>query len=93
MTAKHRNEAGQGRVAVPSGPDPLEPIFRRAKENPIVSARDLPFKAAAVLNPGAAEHNGEVVLLLRVEDVEGFSNIHVARSQDGVNAWRPPLAS
>jgi len=88
MTSEHQNDPGEGQAADPSGPDPVEPMFRRAKENPILRARDLPFKAAAVLNPGAAEHNGEVVLLLRVEDVEGFSNIHVARSRDGVNAWR-----
>ena len=88
MTSKHLNRDSESQIADPSGADSIGPIFRRAKENPILSARDLPFKAAAVLNPGAAEHNGEIVLLLRVEDVEGFSSIHVARSRDGVNVWR-----
>jgi beta-1,4-mannooligosaccharide/beta-1,4-mannosyl-N-acetylglucosamine phosphorylase len=88
MTYEQQNEAGESRIADPSGPDRVGAIFHRAKENPLLTARDLPFKAAAVLNPGAAEYNGEIVLLLRVEDVEGFSSIHVARSRDGVNAWR-----
>jgi len=88
MTSEHPNDGNERQIADPSGTDGIEPIFQRAKENPILSARDLPFKAAAVLNPGAAEHNGDIVLLLRVEDVEGFSNIHVARSRNGVNAWR-----
>ncbi|HET6426939.1 MAG TPA: glycosidase [Phycisphaerae bacterium] len=88
MTSEHQNEGGESRIGDPNGTDGVEPIFRRVKENPLLAVRDLPFKAAAVLNPGAAEQNGEVVLLLRVEDVEGFSSIHVARSRDGVNAWR-----
>jgi predicted GH43/DUF377 family glycosyl hydrolase len=48
----------------------------------------MPFPAAAVLNPGAAEHNGEVVLLLRVEDHAGYSSIYVARSKDGITGWQ-----
>ena len=70
MTSKHLNRDSESQIADPSGADSIGPIFRRAKENPILSARDLPFKAAAVLNPGAAEHNSEIVLLLRVEDVD-----------------------
>lgn len=63
-------------------------IFDRAKQNPIISPADLPFPAAAVLNPGATEQDGEVVLLLRVEDRAGCSNIYVARSKNGVTDWR-----
>ncbi|MFP4053691.1 MAG: glycosidase, partial [Phycisphaerae bacterium] len=43
--------------------------------------------AVVVLNPGATEHNGDVVLLLRVEGISGYSNIHVARSPNGVDNW------
>jgi predicted GH43/DUF377 family glycosyl hydrolase len=63
-------------------------LFARSSHNPIISALDLPFPAAAVLNPGAAEHNGQVVLLLRIEDHAGCSNIHVARSKNGVTDWQ-----
>jgi beta-1,4-mannooligosaccharide/beta-1,4-mannosyl-N-acetylglucosamine phosphorylase len=67
---------------------PHRSLFHRSRANPILSVQDLPFRAAAVLNPGAAEQDGEVVLLLRVEDSAGHSNVHVARSSDGVTGWR-----
>jgi len=63
-------------------------IFDRSARNPIIAPEDLPFPAAAVLNPGVAEQDGDVVLLLRVEDIEGHSDIYVARSHNGVTDWR-----
>ena len=63
-------------------------IFKRVKENPIISPLDLPFQAAAVLNPGATEQDGQVVLLARIEDRAGYSSIHVARSKNGVTGWK-----
>ncbi|HUU42720.1 MAG TPA: glycosidase [Planctomycetota bacterium] len=65
----------------------MKPIFNRSSQNPIVTALSLPFSAEAVLNPGAAEVDGTVVLLLRVESMGGFSSIHVARSRNGVTDW------
>lgn len=64
-----------------------EPIFRRSDQNPILTAEDLPVPASAVLNPGAVEQDGGITLLLRVEDTTGYSNIHVARSKNGVDNW------
>ncbi len=66
----------------------MESVFDRSHRNPILTARDMPFPSAAVLNPGATEQDGEVVLLLRVEDHSGYSSIHVARSKNGVTDWR-----
>ena len=63
-------------------------IFTRHSANPIIAPQDVPFPAAAVLNPGATEQDGQTVLLLRVENRAGFSNIHVARSKNGVDGWR-----
>ena len=63
-------------------------IFQRSEKNPLLSADDLPFRAAAVLNPGTVMQGDEVVLLLRVEYDSGRSSIHVARSKDGVSNWR-----
>jgi predicted GH43/DUF377 family glycosyl hydrolase len=63
-------------------------VFRRSTHNPILAVRSLPFPAGAVLNPGATEQDGEVVLLPRVENTRGFSSIHVARSRNGVDEWR-----
>jgi predicted GH43/DUF377 family glycosyl hydrolase len=62
-------------------------LFERSPHNPIISPLDLPFPGAAVLNPGVTEQGGEVVLLLRVEDHAGCSNIHTARSKNGVTNW------
>jgi predicted GH43/DUF377 family glycosyl hydrolase len=62
-------------------------VFQRCEENPILTARDLPFPAAGVLNPGATLHDGQTVLLIRVEDTHGYSSIYVARSDDGVGGW------
>jgi len=66
----------------------MEQLFKRCPDNPILTADDLPFRASAVYNPGAVEHEGEVVLLARIEDRKGFSSIHVARSRDGVGGWQ-----
>ena len=65
----------------------MQPIFQRSEKNPILSAKDMPFPAQAVFNPGVAEQDGKVVLLLRVENVSGYSSIHVARSEDGETDW------
>ncbi len=62
-------------------------IFKRSPVNPILTTADLPVPAAAVLNPGATQQNGEVVLLLRVEDLAGYSSIYIARSRDGIANW------
>ncbi len=62
-------------------------LFSRCDKNPIITCDDLPVRASSVYNPGAVEVGDDVVLLLRVEDRKGFSNIHVARSADGVSNW------
>jgi predicted GH43/DUF377 family glycosyl hydrolase len=62
-------------------------LFRRHENNPILTVNDLPVHAIAVYNPGVAEMNGEVILLLRVELADGRSSLYVARSKDGVNNW------
>ncbi len=63
-------------------------LFVRHGDKPLITPDDLPFEANAVLNPGVAEMNGEVLLLQRIEDATGVSHIHVARSANGVDRWR-----
>lgn len=63
-------------------------LFQRAENNPILRAADLPYRANAVFNPGAARVGEETILLLRVEDLRGISHLQVARSLDGMTAWR-----
>ena len=78
-------------AAVPAAEAPMHPhreLFRRSAANPILTAADLSYPANAVFNPGAARVDGETLLLVRVEDMRGISQLHVARSTDGVTGWR-----
>lgn len=62
-------------------------LFDRYGDNPIITPADWPYPVNAVFNPGAAEHDGETLLLVRVEDRRGFSHLSVARSKDGRRDW------
>ena len=62
--------------------------FVRCDLNPLFTPADLPIPANGVLNPGVAEIDGEVVLLLRIENRRGISQIRVARSANGVDNWQ-----
>jgi len=72
-------------------------LFERSPRNPILTVEDLPYPANAIFNPGAAQVGAETLLLVRVEDLRGISQLHVARSVDGATDWRfdaaPLLAS
>jgi predicted GH43/DUF377 family glycosyl hydrolase len=63
-------------------------VLRRSAANPILTAADVPYPANSVFNPGAARLGDETVLLLRVEDLRGISQLHLARSRDGISDWR-----
>lgn len=63
-------------------------IFKRHRDNPILSVNDLPYDANSVFNAAAAYIDHEVVLLVRVEDFRGFSHFTIARSKDGVHDWK-----
>jgi beta-1,4-mannooligosaccharide/beta-1,4-mannosyl-N-acetylglucosamine phosphorylase len=56
----------------------------RHRANPILNPRDMPVECSAVFNCGAVRFEGEVLLLLRVENRERQTSFHVARSRDGV---------
>ncbi len=63
-------------------------IFRRHPGNPILTPWMWPYPVNAVFNPGATEFRGETLLLVRVEDLRGFSHLTVATSKDGKTNWR-----
>jgi predicted GH43/DUF377 family glycosyl hydrolase len=63
-------------------------LFLRSEANPILTADHVPYPANSVFNPGAARVAGETVLLARVEDLRGISQLHVVRSPDGLSDWR-----
>jgi len=64
------------------------PLFDRYEGNPVLSPKDWPYPANAVFNPAAAQVNRETLLLVRVEDMEGFSHLTIARSADGKTDWQ-----
>ena len=63
-------------------------LFKRHKNNPIITKKDLPYRANSVFNAGAVQIEDESLLLLRVEDMRGHSHLTVARSKDGISNWR-----
>jgi predicted GH43/DUF377 family glycosyl hydrolase len=63
-------------------------LFKRYEGNPILTPEDWPYAANAVFNPGAIKLNSETVLLIRVEDMRGFSHLTIARSEDGFTNWQ-----
>jgi predicted GH43/DUF377 family glycosyl hydrolase len=63
-------------------------LFRRYEGNPILTPDNWPYPANAVFNPAAAKLNNETLLLVRVEDMRGFSHLTVARSADGFTNWQ-----
>jgi predicted GH43/DUF377 family glycosyl hydrolase len=63
-------------------------LFKRYEGNPILTAENWPYAANAVFNPGAIKLNSETILLIRVEDMRGFSHLTVARSEDGFTNWQ-----
>lgn len=63
-------------------------LFKRYQNNPILTPEDWSYPVNAVFNPAAAMLNGRTLLLVRVEDLRGFSHLTVARSDDGLTNWK-----
>jgi predicted GH43/DUF377 family glycosyl hydrolase len=63
-------------------------LFSRYDKNPILTATEWPYPANAVFNPGAVQVDGQTLLLVRVEDMRGFSHLTAARSRDGKTDWQ-----
>ncbi len=77
---------------IPPGPQPGDhragTLFVRSRNNPILTVETWPYPTSSVFNPGAALVDGETLLLVRVEDLRGFSHLTAARSKDGKTDWR-----
>lgn len=63
-------------------------LFTRYDGNPVLEASGWPGEVNAVFNPAAIQHDGETLLLVRVEDRTGVSHLGVARSADGLTGWQ-----
>ncbi len=69
-------------------------LFQRHPTNPILTAKQWPYPANTVFNPGATMFNGKVLLLARVEDRRGHSHLTKAVSDDGITNWKiDPVAT
>ncbi len=68
--------------------NPNYELFQRFPGNPILSVDNWPYRANSVFNAAAAEVDGKILLLARVEDFRGISHLTAARSNDGVNNWQ-----
>jgi len=60
-------------------------IVHRWEGNPIITGRDLGFQCSDICNAGIIRLNGEYVLLVTIQSLEGFASIHVARSTNGLD--------
>jgi predicted GH43/DUF377 family glycosyl hydrolase len=64
-------------------------LLHRHEYNPLLQACDWPYFVKTVFNAGAVRlHDGDTLLLVRVEDCSGRSHLTAARSADGVTDWR-----
>jgi len=63
-------------------------LFKRYEGNPVITPEQWPYPANAVFNPAAVKMNNETLLMVRVEDMRGFSHLTVARSDDGFTNWQ-----
>jgi len=63
-------------------------LFKRYFDNPILKPSMWPYKVNAVFNAGATIYDGKVLLLVRAEDMRGFSHFSKAVSEDGITNWK-----
>jgi beta-1,4-mannooligosaccharide/beta-1,4-mannosyl-N-acetylglucosamine phosphorylase len=62
-------------------------LFKRYKNNPVLTPSMWPYKVNSVFNAGATMFEGKVLLLVRIEDMRGFSHLCRAVSEDGYTNW------
>lgn len=63
-------------------------LFKRYKHNPVLTPKMWPYKVNSVFNAGATIFKDEVLLLIRIEDMRGFSHLCKATSKDGYTNWK-----
>lgn len=80
--------AGQYQTRLKNADNSFRELFQRHPTNPILTAKQWPYPANTVFNPGATMFNGKVLLLARVEDRRGHSHMTKAISDDGITNWQ-----
>ncbi|MBN2652624.1 MAG: glycoside hydrolase family 130 protein [Spirochaetales bacterium] len=58
-------------------------VVRRYKNNPILTASDIPYEVVTVHNAGVTKYNGKYIMLFRSHKTNGRSIIGIAESDDG----------
>jgi beta-1,4-mannooligosaccharide/beta-1,4-mannosyl-N-acetylglucosamine phosphorylase len=57
--------------------------FKRFEKNPILTNDDVPYPCNTVFNAAACKYQHQYLLLMRIEDLKGYSHLTLARSDDG----------
>ena len=60
-------------------------IVHRWGGNPLIDIQDLSFPCSDVHNAGIVRMNGNVMMLVTIESLQGYTRIHRAASWDGIN--------
>jgi predicted GH43/DUF377 family glycosyl hydrolase len=63
-------------------------LFKRYKYNPVLTPKMWPYRVNAVFNAAATMYDNKFMLLVRVEDMTGFSHFCRAFSKDGYTGWQ-----
>lgn len=58
-------------------------VIHRWEGNPIITLDDVPFRCSDICNAAAVKFQGEYILLLTIENMEGRKSLYLARSKDG----------
>lgn len=59
-------------------------VIHRWKENPVITSGDIPFRCHDMYNAGCIKIDGEYILLITIEKLDGRPAIYIARSEDGL---------
>ncbi len=62
---------------------PTGDIVRRSRGNPIITIEDVSFRVADICTAGAIKLDGDYILLITIQSLEGLAAIYPARSRDG----------
>ncbi len=60
-------------------------IVHRWEGNPLISIEDLSFRCSDIHNAGVACLDGQMIMLITIEALQGFTQIYRAQSNDGIN--------
>ncbi|KXK45138.1 MAG: glycosidase [Chlorobi bacterium OLB5] len=63
-------------------------LFKRYKHNPVLTPSMWPYRINTVFNAGSVLFENKVLLMVRVEDMKGFSHLCKAVSDDGYTGWK-----